>query len=163
MDTKALYSQKYGQLFSAFIALSALVSLIFFGVALANESSPLESHEVAGTAEVAKVSYGSSLETSIEERPRNIEGKRCFIEFSDGTVVDKPILGCDFKAGDMLQVFSSAEETRIDPQEFPAVTLALQFYLGASIALVIGALLSLIYFTVKKVKIERKAFNAIRL
>jgi hypothetical protein len=112
---------------------------------------------------VARVTYGLELESSSEERQRNIEFQKCFIEFSDGTVLDQPVLGCEAKAGDTLTLFTSSDETRIDPQQFPVAIMALQFYVIASLSLFVGALLLLIYFTVKKVKIEREAFDAIRL
>lgn len=162
--TTALYSQKYGQVISAFLAASALVSLIFFGSILATEYAPMEHDETSNRATVEEVTYGSTVETATSERAKNPEFQKCFIELSNGPVIEQPQLGCELKAGDSVTVFAKASgEQRLDPSVFQATIMALQFYMILAFSLLMGSLFTLTLFTVKRVNIQREASDAVRI
>lgn len=165
METTAkLYSQKYGQLISAFLAASALVSLIFFASILAIEYAPLKPDETSTLLEVQKVTYGSSVETANEERASNPEFQKCFIELESGTVLEEPQLGCEIKAGDSVTVFTKdSGEERLDPRYFQGTVFVLQLYMILTLSLLVGSLFSLILFTVKRMTINKEASDALRL
>lgn len=162
--TTKLYSQKYGQLISAFLAASALVSLIVFGGILATEYAPLKADETSSRIEVQKVTYGPSAETAHEERASNPEFQKCFIQLENGTVLEEPQLGCEVKAGDSVTVFTkSSGEERLDPRYFQGTVFALQLYMILAFSLFLGALFALILFTMKRMTIKEEASDALRL
>lgn len=165
METTAkLYSQKYGQLISAFLAASALVSLIFFGSILAIEYAPLESDETSSRIEVQKVTYGSSAETAREERASNPEFQKCFIQLENGTVFEEPQLGCEVEAGESVTVFAKTSgEERLDPRYFQETVFALQLYMILALSLLLGSLFSLILFTVKRMTVNKEASDDLRI
>lgn len=162
--TTKLYSQKYGQLISAFLAVSALVSLIFFGSILATEYAPVESDETSSRIEVQKVTYGSAVELAKEERASNPEFQKCFIGLESGGVIESPQLGCEVKAGDSVTVFTkSSGEERLDPLHFQGTVFALQLYSILALSLLLGSLFAFILFTVKRMTVTREASDALRL
>lgn len=165
MDTPVkLYGQKYGQLISGFLAVSALVSLILLGSILAIEYTPLESHDTSSRIEVQRVAYGSRVETTNEERASDPEFQKCFIELENGIVFEEPQLGCEVKAGDSVNVFAKASgEERLEPRYFQGTVFALQLYMTLALSLLLGSLFSLTLFTMKRITINKEASNALRL
>lgn len=162
--TTKLYSQKYGQLISAFLAVSALVSLILFGSILASEYAPLESNETSSKVEVQKVTYGSAAEFAKEERASNPEFQKCFIELESGSMIEVPQLGCEVKSGDSVTVFTkNSGEERLDPRHFQGTVFALQLYVILALSLFLGSLFTFILFTVKRMTVTSEASDALRL
>lgn len=159
-----LYSQKYGQLISAFLAVSALVSLILFGSIFATEYAPLEADETSSKARVEKVTYGSAPEFAKDERASNPEFQKCFIELESGVAIEAPQLGCEVKAGDSVTVFTkSSGEERLDPRHFQGTVFALQLYMILALSLFLGSLFAFILFTVKRMTVTSEASDALRL
>lgn len=121
----------------AFLASLVIVALL---VTLNGSYGAQKSDELVTRSTVQEITYGSTVENAVSERPEGTSGK-CFLTMESGATHALKLSQCTVSEGDSISLLTSTDGgERLSPEYYAGEVLSIHMYLIVAGAVLLGSL-----------------------